>query len=82
MKKEANRADARAVVLSLTARGRKVWRATMDVVARRNDEIFGSLDPAERKRLSDLLDRLIDQARHDLQAGGWSDDDDNDAGAP
>lgn len=55
--------DARSVVLSLTPRGRRLWAAVMDLVARRNGEIFGCLTPAERKALGRMLDRLIEHAR-------------------
>lgn len=68
VKKITNRADARGVVLTLTPRGKTTWRRAMDLVARRNDEIFGSFSAAERTQFSAMLDRLLDQAR--LQAGG------------
>jgi len=68
VKKVSNRADARGVVLTLTPRGRSMWRRAMQVVARRNDEIFGTLSAAEREQLSASLDHLLEQAR--LQAGG------------
>jgi DNA-binding MarR family transcriptional regulator len=55
--------DARSVVLSLTPRGRKLWAAVMELIAQRNNEIFGCLTPAQRKELGRMLDRLIDHAR-------------------
>ena len=51
--------DARGVELTLTPRGRKAWRKTMDFIHRRNEEIFGGITPQERRLIGDLLDRLI-----------------------
>ena len=55
--------DARGVELTLTPRGRKVWRKTMDFIHRRNEEIFGAITPQERRVIGDLFDRLIDDNR-------------------
>ena len=55
--------DARSVVLSLTPRGRKLWAAVMDLISRRNNEIFGCLTPVQRKELGRMLDRLIEHVR-------------------
>lgn len=60
--KQANKADARGVVLSLTPAGRKLWIRVMDLIARRNEEIFCCLSSAERKQLGTILDRLIQHA--------------------
>lgn len=51
--------DGRGVELTLTPRGRKAWRQTMDFVARRNQAIFGCLSAQERQLLGELFDRLI-----------------------
>jgi DNA-binding MarR family transcriptional regulator len=51
--------DGRGVELTLTPRGRKAWRKTMDFIHRRNDEIFGGLTAQEKRLISDLFDRLI-----------------------
>ena len=51
--------DARGVELTLTPRGRKAWRKTMDFIHRRNEEIFGGITAQERRLIGDLLDRLI-----------------------
>jgi DNA-binding MarR family transcriptional regulator len=61
--KQASDNDARSVVLSLTARGRKLWVRVMNLIAERNSEIFGCLSAPERKELGRMLDRLIDHAR-------------------
>ena len=51
--------DGRGVTLSLTPQGRKVWKRTMDMVHRRNEEIFGCLNKTELRQFETLLDRLI-----------------------
>lgn len=60
--KAASAADARAVELSLTARGRATWRRVMALIERRNHEIFGCLSAAEQRQLAAWLDRLIAHA--------------------
>ena len=60
--KEANEADGRGVLLQLTPAGRRLWTRVMDLIARRNDEMFGCLSSAERKQLGAMLDRLIAHA--------------------
>lgn len=55
--------DARGVELTLTPRGRKAWRKTMDFIHRRNEEIFGAITPQERRVIGDLFDRLINDNR-------------------
>lgn len=55
--------DGRGVMLTLTPRGRKARDRVMSLVARRNEEIFGCLSPAEQRVLGQLFDRLIEQAR-------------------
>lgn len=54
--------DARGVELTLTPRGRKVWRQTMEFVDRRNQAIFGCLSREEQELLGALFDRLIAHA--------------------
>lgn len=71
VRKTANATDSRGVVLTLTRKGQVVWQRVMDLVQRRNEEIFGCLSAAERQQLSGLLDRLLDRAR--LDAAGASD---------
>jgi DNA-binding MarR family transcriptional regulator len=61
--KNASLTDGRGVVLTLTAKGEVAWRSAMQVVERRNDEIFAVLSEAERAQLSILFDRLLTQAR-------------------
>lgn len=61
VRKAADAGDARGVVLTLTAKGRRLWTQTMDVIARRNEEIFGQLSEAEREQFGQTLDRLLDR---------------------
>ncbi len=55
--------DGRGVELTLTPRGRQLWRKTMDFVERRNQAIFSCLSRQEQKLLGDLFDRLIAHAQ-------------------
>ncbi|SFC41661.1 transcriptional regulator, MarR family [Polaromonas sp. OV174] len=66
VRKAASPTDGRGVVLTLTAAGDTAWRRAMQVVERRNHEIFGVLSNAEREQLSHLFDRVIAQCK----AGG------------
>jgi len=54
--------DGRGVSLSLTREGEKTWQKTMDMITRRNHEIFGCLSPEEAEVFSRVLDRLIEHA--------------------
>lgn len=60
--KQANEADGRAVLLTLTPAGRKLWSRVIELIARRNVDIFGCLSSAERRQLGAMLDRLIAHA--------------------
>jgi DNA-binding MarR family transcriptional regulator len=62
-RKEASEADARGVVLELTAEGRRWWTKVMRLIARRNEEIFGCLSASEQRQLAALLDRIVEHAR-------------------
>ncbi len=55
--------DARGVVLTLTPAGRRTWTRVMKLIARRNEDIFGCLSPAEQRQLGKLVDRLIEHAQ-------------------
>ncbi|MEQ1581993.1 MAG: MarR family transcriptional regulator [Steroidobacteraceae bacterium] len=74
VRKTANATDSRGVVLALTRKGQVVWKRVMDLVERRNEEIFGCLNAAERQQLSGLLDRLLDRARRDAGIAGGADE--------
>jgi DNA-binding MarR family transcriptional regulator len=60
------------VVLTMTPKGKAAWQRAMQVVGRRNQDIFGVLSAAEREQLSDFFDRLIAKARAD---GGATEED-------
>ncbi len=57
--KKSSESDGRGVTLSLTPLGRRAWKRTMDMVRRRNEEIFGCLTKADLQQFETLLDRLI-----------------------
>lgn len=63
VRKAASETDARGVVLTLTRAGDKLWQGVMQMIARRNDEIFGCLTAAERRQFAAMLDRVLDHAR-------------------
>ncbi len=58
VRKDDDAKDGRGVVLALTPSGRKSWQKVIDLVERRNQQIFGCLDDEDLATLSRLLDRL------------------------
>jgi len=52
--------DGRGIQLTLTAKGRRLWKKTMDLIDHRNQAIFGCLSAQERQTFSQLLDRLVE----------------------
>ncbi len=68
--KAASPTDGRGVVLSLTPEGQTAWQRAMNVVAQRNQDIFGVLSADEQTQLSSFFDRLIDEARDEAQSNG------------
>ena len=69
VRKVASATDGRGVVLTLTAKGERVWQRLMLVIERRNAEIVSCLDPSEVRQLSGLLDRLVEHARSTAGVG-------------
>lgn len=69
VRKESSATDGRGVVLTLTAKGERVWRRLMSVIERRNAEIVACLDAKEIEQFSRLLDRLVDHARSTADNG-------------
>ena len=67
IRKAADRRDGRGVVLSLSRKGRARWQEVMQLIERRNEEIFGCLTPEERASFGHALDRLIVRARADSE---------------
>ncbi|GFN24392.1 MarR family transcriptional regulator [Achromobacter denitrificans] len=67
VEKTNSESDGRGVVLAPTAAGVAKYRRVIDLIARRNDEIFACLSADEQRLLGGMLDRLIDhlQARDD-----------------
>ena len=61
--KVSSDSDGRGVRLTLTPRGRKARARTMELVERRNQEIFGCLSLQEQRLLGDLFDRVIAHVR-------------------
>ncbi|WP_341868109.1 MarR family winged helix-turn-helix transcriptional regulator [Cupriavidus lacunae] len=61
--KDASATDGRGVVLTLTAKGERVWLRAMALIERRNAEIVSCLGPAERQQFDRLLERLVSHAR-------------------
>jgi DNA-binding MarR family transcriptional regulator len=51
--------DGRGVVLDLTPAGRAQWLRVMDLIERRNADIFGKLSPMERIALGEVFGRLL-----------------------
>lgn len=66
--KGVSESDGRGVVLALLPEGEERYRAIIALIARRNQEVFGCLSPAEQGQLADLLDRVI-AAQRQQQAG-------------
>lgn len=62
LSKTASATDGRGVVLSLTEAGQAAHQQVMALIQRRNEQIFGCLDPTERDQFSVLLERLIAHA--------------------
>lgn len=60
--KSTSEVDARGVVLTPTASGKRLWRRVMRLIQQRNADIFGCLSPAEQRQLETFFDRLIAQA--------------------
>lgn len=63
VQKVASDTDARGVVLTPTASGKRLWRRVMKLIAQRNEDIFGCLSAHERRQLETFFDRLIVHAQ-------------------
>ena len=60
--------DARAVRLSLTAKGRKLYKGLIRTATERDAVFLGELNAAERKALDAALSKLASRAREDIQS--------------
>lgn len=58
--KSVNQTDGRGVVLTLTPRGRSMWRQTMTLIEQRNEQIFGCLAPDELAAFDSALDKIVE----------------------
>jgi DNA-binding MarR family transcriptional regulator len=58
--RQVNSADRRSRLLSLTAKGKKLYKRLVPAVDRVNAEVLAPLHPRERKQLMDLLIRVIE----------------------
>ncbi|WP_454734419.1 MarR family winged helix-turn-helix transcriptional regulator [Cupriavidus pauculus] len=80
VRKTASTTDRRGVVLTLTARGERLWQRVRAVIERRNAEIAACLSPDEQQHFAQMLDRLIEHARRADTDPADDSDGDSDAG--
>jgi DNA-binding MarR family transcriptional regulator len=66
VRKLASDLDGRGVVLSLTAKGERMWQRLVPVIEQRNAQIVACLSATELRQFNALLDRLL---AHAHQAG-------------
>ncbi len=59
VKKTHSQRDARSVALKLTRQGATKYRHSITLIERRNHEIFGALNSAQSRALSEVLDILL-----------------------
>ena len=64
VRRQQSAVDRRRVDVELTAAGSAAWSAAMDAVGQEERRILRALPPADRRRLSDLLRRLLVVAEH------------------
>jgi len=57
--KQTSPVHGRGVVLTPTAKGRKVYARVIDLIFRRNDEVFGCLSESEQREFGNMMDRII-----------------------
>lgn len=57
--KREHPSDGRGVELCLTDEGHKLWKKAMNLIEKRNQQIFGCLSDKELETFSQLLDRLV-----------------------
>lgn len=61
--KASHDTDGRGVALSLTDAGLALWQQVMQLIARRNEAIFGCLSSAEKIQLGSMLDKIAQHAK-------------------
>ncbi|MGE8589043.1 MAG: MarR family winged helix-turn-helix transcriptional regulator [Alcaligenes sp.] len=60
VEKALSASDGRGVVLTPTQAGITQYQRIIDLIAQRNEEIFGCLNAGEQQMLGEMLDRLIE----------------------
>lgn len=60
VEKALSTSDGRGVVLTPTQEGMAQYQRIIDLIAQRNEEIFGCLNAGEQQALGEMLDRLIE----------------------
>lgn len=60
VEKALSASDGRGVVLTPTQAGMAQYQRIIDLIAQRNEEIFGCLSAGEQQALGEMLDRLIE----------------------
>ncbi|MNI05493.1 MarR family protein [compost metagenome] len=60
VEKALSASDGRGVVLTPTQAGMAQYQRIIDLIAQRNEEIFGCLNAGEQQMLGEMLDRLIE----------------------
>lgn len=60
VEKALSASDGRGVVLTPTQAGMTQYQRIIDLIAQRNEEIFGCLNAGEQQMLGEMLDRLIE----------------------
>ncbi|KWR87871.1 MarR family transcriptional regulator [Cupriavidus sp. IDO] len=70
VRKAVSATDGRGVVLTLTAKGERIWRRAMALIERRNVEILACLDSLEQEQFDRMLDRLVSHARERINEAG------------
>lgn len=57
--KETSAVHGRGVVLTLTDSGADMYTRVIELIFRRNDEVFGCLSEAEQREFGNMMDRII-----------------------
>jgi DNA-binding MarR family transcriptional regulator len=65
--REVDASDGRGIRLSLTARGRNLYRKLIQAAAERNDALVGCLTAKERAALDTIMAKLAQEARGFIQ---------------
>lgn len=70
VEKTMSASDGRGVVLAPTPDGLVQYQRVIDLIARRNEEIFGCLSADEQRLLGDMLDRVNSHLQPDADGAG------------